>query len=71
MRFCLINSTDGSDELAVFIPGDSKTVMMIPREALAHFLPILHESTDSLPFPTCAACGADLPGEPENSTRLG
>jgi hypothetical protein len=64
MHFSVIHLADvprRGEEVFVVIPGGAKTVIAVPLDALAHFLPLLAQAATGLPPPCCPACSARLP----------
>jgi hypothetical protein len=71
MQFSLIHLAElpsEDEEVFVVVPGGTKTVIAVPLDALAQFLPLLARAAAGLPPPRCPACSARLPagiGAPE------
>jgi hypothetical protein len=67
MHFCAIHLDDlgapdgGEEEVYVVVPGDAKTALAVPLDALAQFLPLLEQAVGGDAWPRCPACGAAIP----------
>lgn len=65
MVFCLVHLDDArgraaGEEVHLFVPDTSRTVIVVPLDALPAFLPLLDEAVGDRPPSPCSDCAATL-----------